>query len=305
MGKQCPDFVREETLADIFRNAAKEFKQNIALIFGSRQITYQALDRWSDEMANFLQAQGIGRGDSVGLWYPRSLELHIAVLGIVKSGAAYVPLDKDMPADRVVTVLEEVNAKAYFSTEALELNCKRLQVIDEPKGNGQISVPTGPTPENWAYVLYTSGSTGKPKGIPISHRQISHFVRAEQSVIEIKSTDRVYQGISVSFDMWCEETWISYFAGATMWVADSATAKSIDELDEVLRENKITVLHTVPSLLGVMNEDVPLLRIVNAGGEACSPLVVSRWAIPSRKFYNRIIIQCFRYDAIHSGINGT
>ena len=286
-GIKRPDLLLEETLADIFRATVKKFGSKTALIFGDIQLSYTQLDRWSDAMAAYLAAQGIGPGDSVGVWLPRGLELHIAVLGIVKSGAAYVPLDREMPAERVETVIEEVQAKACITLEdTLHVACPIYKVVAQPDAQVSIQAPAGPQPDNWAYVLYTSGSTGKPKGIPITHRMVCQFARAEQTVIELRSDDKVYQGISVSFDMWCEEVWISYLVGATLWVADAATAKSLDELDEVLREQKITVLHTVPSLLAVMNDDISSLRIVNAGGEACTTQVLSRWSVDSRQFYN-------------------
>ncbi|HZX59199.1 MAG TPA: non-ribosomal peptide synthetase, partial [Mucilaginibacter sp.] len=143
-----------------------------------------------------------------------------------------------------------------------------------------------PVGDDCAYILYTSGSTGKPKGIPISHKQICHLVRAEQSVFNIQPDDKVYQGFSVSFDMWCEETWISYFAGATLWVADNTTSKAIDELGDTLKRENITILHAVPSLLAVMEDSIPSLRLVNAGGEACTPQVLAKWAKDGIKFYN-------------------
>ncbi len=286
LGTNRPDLLRDETLVDLFNGSVNKFTSKTALIFGDKTLSYTQLGHWSDAMALFLSNKGIKQGDTVGVWYPRSIELHIAILGIIKVGAAYVPLDKDMPAERVETVLTEVNAKACISLDELHVNCPVLTVVKESQLQEKIQNVLGPMPDNWAYVLYTSGSTGKPKGIPISHRNICQFIRAEQSVIEITQEDKVYQGISVSFDMWCEEVWISYFAGATLWVADAATSKSIDELDEVLRREQITVLHTVPSLLAVMNNDIPSLRIVNAGGEACTTQVLSRWSVPSRKFYN-------------------
>jgi len=285
-GDNRPDFLREETLADIFRASAQAHPSKHALVFNDTILTYSELDRWSDAMAAYLFQQGIRPGDPVGIWWPRGLELHVAVLGIVKAGASYVPLDFEMPAERVVTVMNEVGAKGYISQSKLDINAALFSVVPQPNASEQITITQGAAPDDNAYVLYTSGSTGKPKGIPIAHRQICHLVRAENSVLEVNTHDRVYQGFSVSFDMWCEEVWISYFAGATLFVADAATAKSIDELDEVLRRQRITVLHAVPSLLAVMEDDVPLLRIVNAGGEACTTQVLSRWSVPTRRFYN-------------------
>lgn len=286
LGPARPDLVRDETLADIFRNTASQYPDNIALIFGDQSLTYAQLNHWSDAVAAFLLENGIGRGAKVGLWWPRSIELHVAILGITKAGASYVPLDREMPAERVELVMDEVKADACFSQELLNVHCPVLKVPVQPTAAEIFPLPPGPLPDNWAYVLYTSGSTGKPKGIPISHRQICHLVRAEESIFGIHPTDKVYQGFSVSFDMWCEETWVSYLVGASLWVADATTAKSIDELDVVLRDNKITILHAVPSLLAVMEDNIPSLRLINAGGEACTPQVLARWSTPQRIFYN-------------------
>jgi non-ribosomal peptide synthetase-like protein len=286
LGAHRPDLLHEETLAAIFRASAKERPDKTALIFNGSQLSYKELDRWSDAMADYLSQNGIRPGDYVGVWWPRGVELHVAILGIVKAGAAYVPLDHEMPAERVETVLEEVGAKGYVSQDKIKLSCPQFTVVPQPPADELVYVHQDAKPDNCAYVLYTSGSTGKPKGIPISHRQICHLVRSEESILEIRAEDKVYQGFSVSFDMWCEETWISYLAGATIWVADATTAKSIDELGDILRNNEITVLHAVPSLLAVTDDEIPSLRLVNAGGEACTAQVLARWSGPTRRFFN-------------------
>ncbi len=285
-GTALPELLQEETLATIFRYSAQQFSEKAAIVFDDKVITYRELDAWSDRIALFLQSKGIGRGHFVGMWQSRGPALHAAILGIVKSGAAYVPLDREMPEERLQIVMDEVGATACFSDDSPALNCPVLKVPAMNDAVDEATMPEGPQPDDYAYVLYTSGSTGKPKGIPISHRQISHLVRAEQYVISVRPEDHVYQGFSASFDMWCEEVWISFLVGATIYPADATTAKSIDELDAVLRKNEITVLHAVPSLLAVMEDNVPTLRLINAGGEACTPQVVDRWAKPGRSFFN-------------------
>lgn len=285
LGPARPELIRDETLADLFRASAALFAAKTALVFGEQTLSYQELDGWSDAIARQLHAAGVQAGDFVGVWWSRGLELHALLLGIMKSGAAYVPLDREMPAERVATVLAEVGARVCFADDDFGLPITRLAPVPRPA-----VAPPPPrcpaTAANFAYVLYTSGSTGRPKGIPITHRQICHLVRAENEVIGIRAEDRVYQGFSVSFDMWCEETLISYLAGATLFVADAATAKAVDELGDFLRARQVTILHAVPSLLAVMDDRVPSLRLVNAGGEACPPQVVARWAAPGRVFYN-------------------
>ena len=297
IGADRPDLIREETLVDLFSASAQHYADKTALVFHNELLSYDALDRWSDEIAAYLVNNGIGRSDSVGIWWPRGFELHAAILGILKAGAAYVPIDRETPAERVEVILDEVGAAACFSMEPLNARCIVLQVphytaaqshvLADPFTDEQhFTLPLGPEPGDCAYVLYTSGSTGKPKGIPISHRQICHLVRAEQSIFGILPEDKVYQGFSVSFDMWCEETWISYFAGASLWVADNTTSKVIDELSDILKKENITILHAVPSLLAVMENSIPSLRLVNAGGEACTPQVLAKWAQHGIQFYN-------------------
>jgi len=286
LGAYRPDLIREETLAGLFHQSTLEYAGKTALIFHDETLTYAELDRWSDAVAAYLNKKGIARNSKVGVWWPRGLELHVAILGIIKAGATYVPVDREIPAERVEVIMEEVGAAGCFSMQKLNIDCPRFTVTDKPSEYSTIKTPKGPQPNDCAYVLYTSGSTGKPKGIPISHKQICHLVRSEQSVIGIRSSDKVYQGFSVSFDMWCEETWISYFAGATLWVADNTTSKAIDELGDTLKKENITILHAVPSLLAVMEDSIASLRMVNAGGEACTPQVLAKWAKPGLQFYN-------------------
>ncbi len=285
LGDIKDEFIVNESLSDIFKNTVKTYPNKLAVVFNEKKITYKELDQWSDEIASSLIKDGINIGDCIGLWYHRSIELHVAVLAITKAGATYIPIDVDMPIDRVENIYNDISFKAIFTEKQITLNCK-IYKVTEFKNKENPILPQKPKPSNFAYILYTSGSTGKPKGIPITHRQICHLIRSEQSIINISKDDKVYQGFSISFDMWCEETWISYFVGATLYVADSETSKAIDELSFFLKEKGISVLHAVPSLLGIMGTDIPTLRLVNAGGEACSKQVVSKWATSEREFYN-------------------
>ena len=287
LGSIRPDLLKNETLGELFSSSAKIYADKVALHFNDQIYTYRELDLWSDQIASYLQSQSIGAGDYVGLWWPRGAALHAAVIGITKSGATYVPLDYEMPNERVSLVLEEAGAKCCFAQQALNSG---LGVHTVPNFNRSdlepIVIKRKAIQDNFAYVLYTSGSTGLPKGIAITQKNICHFIRSENEILQINADDRIYQGFSVSFDMWCEESWIGYFAGATIYVADATTAKAIDELDQFLNQHRITVLHAVPSLLAVVEGEVPTLRLINAGGEACPPKVVKKWATPHCQFFN-------------------
>lgn len=287
LGDHRPDLIREETLADFFRQSASQFGERIAYTFQGQEYTYRALDEWSDQIALYIQSNGIGLGSYVGVWWKRSAELPAIILGIVKSGATYIPLDIEMPEDRVEVVMTEIGAKAIFTHQHLDIDIERLSCPFYNKGHQVYDqLTSAPTPSSIAYIIYTSGSTGKPKGIPIEHRQICHLIRAENTILQVSENDIVYQGFSVSFDMWCEEVWVSWMHGAKLFVADAETAKSVDELSTVLRRENITVLHAVPSLLAVIDANCPKIRLVNAGGEACTAKVLEKWADPSRQFFN-------------------
>ena len=286
-GKHIPEFQKEETLATIFKETVSKYPNSIALQYKDKSITYQELDEWSDSFAFYLQTKGIKQGTPCLVWWHRSIELHVAILSIVKCGATYIPIDYEMPEDRVLAVMEDI--QSYFLITSHKTNLP-VTIIDEVpfiKENKLKYISPVLNPDVDAYVLFTSGSTGKPKGIPITQRKICHLIRSENDVIKVNNEDRIYQGFSVSFDMWCEETWICYLVGATLVVADSITAKSIDELSTFLLENEITVLHAVPSLLAVMEGiDLPKLRLINSGGEACNKQVLDKWANGKRIFFN-------------------
>lgn len=286
LGAKRPDLQKDETLADVFQDIAKQLPHHTALVFHKEKISYEQLESWSNKIAFVLKQKGLEQGNFIGVWLPRGLALHATILGIVKSGAAYVPLDFEMPFERVANVMQQINASACFTLRPDILPCEMLDIIPLESNIEVIRENRSFSPDSVAYVLFTSGTTGQPKGIPITHRQICHLIRAEQSIFNILPTDKVYQGFSVSFDMWCEETWISYLVGATLWVADAITAKAVDELEGVLNDAEITVLHVVPSILGIMGNDIPLLRLINTGGEACTPNVVERWATPQHKLFN-------------------
>jgi non-ribosomal peptide synthetase component F len=247
LGKIAPELIKIETLPLLLKPSFENHAEKVAFIFKDNSITYEDLDNWSNQIASFLIEKGVKVGDKVGLWYPRSLELPVAIVGILKAGAAYIPLDREMPKERVQNVFTEINVTTYFSDEDADIHCKPISIPAFESGK-QVHFTLDFNNENWAYVLFTSGSTGTPKGIPISHKNICHLIRSENNFIQIRSTDKVYQGFSVSFDMWCEEVWISLFAGATIWIADAFTVKAIDELSNVLIQQQITVLHAVPSI---------------------------------------------------------
>lgn len=289
-----PDLCRDEVLADLFEATAARAPERPALLEGERSLSYGELNAWADRAASRLLAAGAGPGRVVGLWLPRGIELLVMQLAIAKTGAAWLPCDAETPADRVALCLEDAQAVGVITGAPFAdllarpgLHCWTPDALSVALGSGETLRRRGlVSPDNLAYLIYTSGSTGKPKGIGIRQDSICHFLRSENSLLGIEAGDRVYQGFSVAFDMSFEEIWISYLVGATLWLAPREITADPEALARALSANRISVLHVVPTLLALLPEDVPSLRLINLGGEMCPEPLVARWSRPQRRLFN-------------------
>ena len=299
-GPAEPDLLRDEVLADVFEATATRTPSTMALIFGERQVTYGELNTLADMAAHRLIEAGVRPGNMVGLWLPRGIELLVLQLAIAKTGAAWLPFDADTPPERIATCLADASAVALLIAEQQShaiaahggISCPAyteqtlLAALPALQHGTALRRREGARPSHTAYVIYTSGSTGKPKGIAITQRSICHFLRSENTRLGVREGDLVYQGFSVAFDMSFEEIWISYLVGATLWIAPREVASDPEALPRALRDNGVTVLHAVPTLLALFAHDVASLRTINLGGEMCPQSLVERWAAPGRQVFN-------------------
>ncbi|PUA16860.1 Pls/PosA family non-ribosomal peptide synthetase [Glaciimonas sp. PCH181] len=292
LGPLQPELIRDEILAGILEATAKRVPQQIACIFGDRRITYQELNHAADTAASKLIEAGVHAGQIVGLWLPRGIDLLIMQAAIAKAGAAWLPLDADTPVERIAVCLEDAQAPGIVTCASFSARLENFghNIWTAENLLAESSAPmqkrAGVIGTHPAYVIYTSGSTGKPKGIEITQASICHFLRSENAVLGVRGTDRVYQGFSVAFDMSFEEIWISYLVGATLWIAPKELASDPEALPLALAANNVTVLHAVPTLLALFNQDIPSLRLINLGGEMCPEALVNRWSKPGRQIFN-------------------
>jgi non-ribosomal peptide synthetase-like protein len=284
-------------LHELFEHQADLRPDGVALVCADQRMTYGELERRANQLARFLRSRGVRRGDRVGLWLERSLDVYVALLGILKAGAAYVPLDPEYPPERAGYILSDCEARALvtnsgfanhlsvFNGEALALD-ERQPEIAALSGDRLGHAESGTTPGDLCYVIYTSGTTGKPKGVEIEHRSAAHLVRAEGKLFNVQPSDRVYQGFSLAFDASVEEVWLALFAGATLVAGTRETARSGAALSRKLTEARVTILSCVPTQLAMMEEDVPTVRLLILGGETCPPDLVKRWWRPGRRVFN-------------------
>lgn len=297
-GEERPEFLRNETLAEIFSAAVAAAPDRPALRTPSSVMTYAELDRAARRIAAGLLARGARPGMLVGLWMPRGPELLTAQIAIALTGAAWLPFDADAPAERVALCLADgeaillVTTNAFAATFAAPPPCPAVspaglaEGVDEAAARAVNARAAGAGPDDPAYMIYTSGSTGTPKGIVITGRNICHYLRSANHLYRIEPRDVVFQGASVAFDLSMEEIWIPYLVGASLFVASREMMGEADALPDVMSAAGVTVLDTVPTLLGLLTRDIPSLRLIILGGEACPPSLGQRWCRPGRLIVN-------------------
>lgn len=295
-GLRDASLIRDELLPEVFAATAARLPDKIAIIFGEDRVTYGELDARANRVAHALRAKGVRPGDFVGIWMSRSLDLHVALLGILKSGAAYIPFDMDAPPDRIGECLADCEAKLVVIDAVTHGKLDRALPAPAETCLALLAASPDITPldlrkdgltrEDPAYAIYTSGSTGKPKGIVIEHRNICQLLRSVNAVYGFTQDDVVFQGASIAFDLSLEEIFVPYLAGSTLFVASSRVLGEVEKLPALMAGAGVTVLDTVPTLLAMMPQDIPSLRIIILGGEACPPSVKARWCKPGRTVFN-------------------
>jgi non-ribosomal peptide synthetase-like protein len=270
----------------------------LAVDDGTKQWTYGQLEAEANRLAGYLQSRGIGSGSRVGLLLPRSIQTYVSLLGVLKSGAAFVPLDLSFPADRVEFISVDSDLSAIITTAALAArldgNPCPLFAVEEiaPVVAGHSStrpaVPSAkPDAEELCYIIYTSGTTGRPKGVAVSQANICNFIDVVRDIYGVVASDRAYQGMTVAFDFSMEEIWPALDVGACLVVGPVSDRERFGAgLGRFLAEQRVTVFACVPTLLATLEDDVPSIRLLLVGGEACPQELITRWSRRGRRMLN-------------------
>ncbi|WP_169948019.1 Pls/PosA family non-ribosomal peptide synthetase [Microbispora sp. H11081] len=273
-----------------------------ALECGRLRLTYAALDVRANRLAHLLRALGIGPGSRVAILLPRSVHTYVALLAVGKAGAAFVPIDPQSPPDRVGYILGDAGVDLVLTTSdrspAVVALGRRVLDLDASPGlaaapvtrplGGPVGGPVGGAADDdpVAYVMYTSGSSGRPKGVEVAQSSIRNFLDVVPGLYGVRPHDRVYQGMTISFDFSIEEIWPTWSAGAVLVAGPADVPQLGPELADFLDRSGITMLYCVPTLLATIPRELPSVRTLIVGGEPCPPRLVERWSRPGRRILN-------------------
>ncbi|MEO3977979.1 amino acid adenylation domain-containing protein [Streptomyces sp. CAU 1734] len=280
------------TLAAAFAAQVARTPGATAVVCGGERLTYAELDARASVLAERLRARGAGPGGIVAIAVERSAELMPALLGAVKSGAAYLPVDPEYPADRVAHMLADSGAAVVVTTESVAGRLPAgspllvLGADDGAPGTGAVTGAREARPDDAAYLIYTSGSTGLPKGVVVTHRAIVNRLAWMQDTYRLGSGDRVLQKTPTSFDVSVWELFWPLLEGAAVVLARPDGHRDPAYLAELIRAERITTLHFVPSMLEgfLLSDEVTAdpswaagLRRAFSSGEALTGAAAAGW----------------------------
>jgi len=285
----CPETASVHSL---FEAQADETPDAAAIEFCGERLTYRELNARANRLANYLIRRGIGPEAMVGISIDRSFEMVVAILGVLKTGAAYVPLDPTYPRERIAFMIQDTAARVVITQKHLAPNIDgdvELISLDEDWQfitNESAANPALPgLPSQVALVLYTSGSTGNPKGVMLEHRSLVNFATVAKSTYGVDGTDRVLQFGSLSFDLSAEEMLISLTSGACLVLRSAEMISAPEDFLARCDEWKLSVLdlptvywHELTDALSKQQLTLPpSIRLVIIGGEKASPDRIAAW----------------------------
>ena len=273
------DYPKDKTISQLFEEQVEKTPDNIAVVFGDQQLTYRELNERANSLANYLRNNEITRNDIVGIMVNRSLEMLVAILAVLKSGACYIPIDPEYPQDRIEYMLNNSNAKMLLTFKKLESkvtfgNKLFIELDNELYTSNRENLKNINKPEDLAYIIYTSGSTGLPKGVMLKHNNINNFIYGMCNIVDFDTTKTIVSVTTISFDIFVLESLLPLQKGLKIVVANENEQNNIRLFNSLCLKNNVNIIQTTPSRFQVLisnsNELDYLKNITDilVGGEA-------------------------------------
>ncbi|MFI6876349.1 amino acid adenylation domain-containing protein [Streptomyces sp. NPDC050400] len=279
-------------LIDLFEEQARRRPDATAVVCGEQTLSYRDLDRRANQLARLLTGSGAGPGAFVGVSLPRSVDLPVALLAVLKTGAAYLPLDPDYPEERIAWMVRDADPVVVVGTSETLPPGGSVLLLDDPAMAARLAdTPHGPAPavrnpDDAAYMIYTSGSTGRPKGVVVAHANVLALFAAVHDLFDFGQDDvwTLFHSYAFDFSVW--ELWGALLHGGTLVVVPAHTARSTPDFLRLLADQQVTVLNQTPSAfyeLARAEAEDPVtsarlaLRYVVFGGEALDLAKLEDW----------------------------
>jgi amino acid adenylation domain-containing protein len=279
------DYPRDKCIHQLFEEQVARTPDAVAVVFENEQLTYQQLNCRANQLAHYLQSNGVGTDVLVGICVERSIEMIVGLLGILKAGGAYVPLDPEYPQERLQFMLADTQVKVLLTQEKLveslgqhqsRVVCLDADLESISKAN-QDNLNSTVSPQDLSYVIYTSGSTGTPKGVAVTHQAVNRLV-FNTNYVQLTTTDRVAQAANIAFDAATFEIWGALLYGARLVIISKSVLLIPSEFAANIRSHGVSVLFLTTALFNQLASLVPQafasLRYLLFGGEAVDPLWV-------------------------------
>ncbi|MEE1282416.1 MAG: amino acid adenylation domain-containing protein, partial [Acutalibacteraceae bacterium] len=273
-----------KTIAEMFEEQVEKTPENIAVVYGEEKLTYRELNEKANALAYKLRESGVERDNFVAILAERSIEMIIGILGITKSGGAYVPIDPLYPSERIKYMLDDCKPKVVISccfenkaeipTDAEIIDLSEIEL--EPNGENPEHINTA---NDLAYCIYTSGTTGKPKGVMVEHYGVGNLREYFVVTHNVNSEDNVLQFASFAFDAMVSEMSMSILTGATMHIIAQSVQRDVRKFEDYVADNGITIAILPPIYLAQANLK-GLRTIITAGSETNQNIVNANKHIP-------------------------
>jgi amino acid adenylation domain-containing protein len=279
------EYPRDKTIAQLFEAQAEKNPDAIAAIYEDQQISYRELNQKANQLAHYLHELGVGDDQPIGICVERSIDMLIGLVGILKVGGVYLPIDSNYPSDRTDYMLTDAQVQILVTQESLrsKFQNSQLLVVEIDRGwdliakESKENLSSNTTAENLAYIIYTSGSTGEPKGVVVSHRAVSRLV-INTDYIQLSSSDCIGQASNVAFDAATFEIWGALLNGAKLIGINKEVMLSPQKLANQIRQQQITTLFLTTALFNQVSKQIPdafsPLKNLLFGGEASDPKAV-------------------------------
>ena len=255
------DYPKAKCIHQLFEEQAEKTPDNVAVVFEAAELTYRELNEKSNQLAHYLQKKGVKPESLVGIYVERSLEMIVGLLGILKAGGVYVPIDPTYPEDRISYMLEDADCEIVLTQEHLELPKTNSEIIyfdtdwDKIENEPNENVKSGVTSDNLAYVIYTSGSTGKPKGVCVEHKNLNNYLFTIYNKYDCKFSfdDRCLNVCNISFDVSVVEIFLPLIHGSELYLITEKNLLELNELSDILIDKQITFAYFPPTLLELIS----------------------------------------------------